>query len=126
MPLTQVSIMSGKPEAQRRAISRSICAALHQVFGVPEDDRFVTITEHHPSDFLYSPASMGVSRTDDLIIVRITANRGRTLDQKKGLYARLAALLVENAGVRPEDVLVSLVEVDRENWSLGAGLAQLA
>ena len=34
--------------------------------------------------------------------------------------------LGESPGLRPEDVFVSLVEVAKENWSLGNGLAQYA
>jgi 4-oxalocrotonate tautomerase len=35
-------------------------------------------------------------------------------------------LLAETPGVRREDVLVNLVEVARENWSFGNGIAQYA
>lgn|GEM_PF-1126800 len=50
----------------------------------------------------------------------------RTIEQKKALFRRIAQLLGESPGVRPEDVFVSLVEVAKENWSLGHGLAQYA
>ena len=41
---------------------------------------------------------------------------------KKALYAGIAERLASGAGVRPEDVLVNLIEVPRENWSFGGGL----
>ena len=53
-------------------------------------------------------------------------NLGRTLDQKRALYAKIAANLAKNPGVRPEDVLVNLVEVPKENWSFGKGEASYA
>ncbi len=45
---------------------------------------------------------------------------------KKALYARMAELLEASPGVRRQDVLVSLVEVAKENWSFGNGVAQYA
>ena len=50
----------------------------------------------------------------------------RAMEQKRALYRRIAASLHEAAGVRPEDVLVSLVEVGREDWSFGHGIASYA
>jgi phenylpyruvate tautomerase PptA (4-oxalocrotonate tautomerase family) len=126
MPITQVSILQGKSETYRRTVADSVCDALHQAFGVPEDDRFVTILEHQPADFVYAPLSMGIARTADVLIFRVTANRGRSIDQKKAFYSRLTSLLKERLGVLPDDVFISLVEVDKENWSFGSGIAQLA
>jgi hypothetical protein len=45
---------------------------------------------------------------------------------KKALYARMAELLAASPGLRREDLLVSLVEVSKENWSFGNGVAQYA
>ncbi len=58
--------------------------------------------------------------------LQITLNAGRTVEQKRALYARIVGLLAENPGVRPQDVLINLVEVPRENWSFGNGEAQYA
>jgi 4-oxalocrotonate tautomerase len=67
-----------------------------------------------------------VERTDDLLLIQITLNQGRSVEQKKALYARIAELLAAEAGVRPQDVFVGLVEVPKENWSFGDGVAQYA
>jgi len=58
-----------------------------------------------------------------LVFIQITLNTGRTLEQKKALYARIAELLAKEPGIRPEDVLINLVECAKENWSFGNGLA---
>lgn len=126
MPITQVSILEGKSETYRCVVADSVCDALHQAFGVPEDDRFVTIVEHQAANFVYSPKSMGIVRSADVLIFRVTANRGRSVDQKKAFYSRLASLLNERLSILPEDVFISLVEVEQENWSFGSGVAQLA
>ncbi len=60
------------------------------------------------------------------MLIQITANNTRTLEQKKALFPRIAERLGENPGLRPEGVFVSLIEVTKENWSLGNGLAQYA
>ena len=41
---------------------------------------------------------------------------------KKALYAAIANELAAAPGMRREDVLVSLVEVAKENWSFGGGI----
>jgi phenylpyruvate tautomerase PptA (4-oxalocrotonate tautomerase family) len=126
MPFTQISLRRGKAPVQRRAIAEAVCTALHQTFGVPDDDRFVTVTEHDDADFVYAQSSWGVTRTDNLVFIRIIANRGRTVEQKNALYARIAGLLADDPGIRPEDVYISINEVSKEDWSFGNGIAQLA
>jgi phenylpyruvate tautomerase PptA (4-oxalocrotonate tautomerase family) len=53
-------------------------------------------------------------------------NVGRTLEQKKAFYKKIADGLHERLGLRREDVLINLVEVAKENWSFGNGIAQYA
>ena len=61
-----------------------------------------------------------------MVFIQITMSAGRTLEVRKALYARIVSRLRERPGVRPEDVFVSLVEVAKENWSFGNGMAQYA
>jgi len=124
MPLTRISLLKGKSPEYRRAILDSVYRAMLETFDVPEDDRFMTIDEYEPDNFLYSKNYLGVARDDDLVIIQITANNTRTLDKKKAFYARVAELLAKSPGVRPENVFVNLVEVAKENWSFGNGVAQ--
>jgi phenylpyruvate tautomerase PptA (4-oxalocrotonate tautomerase family) len=126
MPLTRVSLRRGKPAAYRKAILDGIYDAMLGVFDVPEGDRFMLITEHDDADFSYDPSYLGIKRGDDLVIIQVTANNTRTLDKKKALYRRIAENLTKTAGLRPEDVLINLVEVVPENWSFGNGIAQYA
>ena len=126
MPLTHISLRAGKPEAYRQAICDSFHRAMHETFDVPEDNDFVIVTEHDAANFRYDASYLGVARSDDLVFIQITANNTRTVEQKKALYRRIMELLGESPGLRPEDVFVGLVEVAKENWSLGCGLAQYA
>ncbi len=93
---------------------------------VPPQDRFQVVTEHPADGLIYDPSYLGVNRTDDVVFIQITLNAGRTLDQKRALYKKIADLLSQEPGVRPEDVVINLVEVTKENWSFGNGVAQYA
>lgn len=126
MPLLHISLRAGKPEAYRQAVFDSLYRAMRETFDVPEDDQFMAMTEHEAANFRYGTSYLGVARSDDLVFVQITANATRTLEQKKALFRRIAELLGESPGIRPEDVFVNLVEVAKENWSLGNGIAQYA
>jgi phenylpyruvate tautomerase PptA (4-oxalocrotonate tautomerase family) len=126
MPLTHIALRAGKPSAYHQAIFDGLYQAMRETFNVPEDDQFMTITEHGAASFRYDPSYLGIERSDDLVLIQITANNTRTVEQKKALYRRTAELLSKNPGIRPEDVFVNLVEVNKENWSFGNGLAQYA
>jgi len=124
MPLVRIDLRRGKPPAYRKAIADGVYRALRETFNVPDEDRFMIVAEHDGADFIYSPNYLGVERSDDLVIIQITANATRTVEQKKAFYARVAALLSENPGLRSQDVFINLVEVAKENWSFGDGVAQ--
>jgi len=126
MPLAHISLRSGKPDAYRQAIIDGVYGAMRETFDVPEDDQFMSITEHSAANFRHGATYLDVARSEDVVFIQITANNTRTVGQKKALFQRIAALLSENPGLRPEDVFVSLVEVAKENWSLGNGEAQYA
>ena len=92
----------------------------------PAQDRFQIVTEHLAGGLIYDPTYLGVQRTDAIVIVQITLSTGRKLAQKRKLFKRMAELLSQNPGLRPQDLMVSLVEVAWENWSFGNGEAQYA
>ena len=126
MPLTHISMLRGKSTNYRQAIFDSLCLALHETFDVPQDNQFMTIHEHEQGNFRYGASFLDIKRSDDLVYIQITANNTRSLEQKKRLYQRITNLLGQNPGIRSEDVFINLVEVNKENWSLGNGFAQYA
>ena len=126
MPLTRVSLLKGKSPEYRKAILDGLYPALREAFGVPEDDRFMLIEEYDKSNFVYGETYSGIAHDDDRVIVQITVNNTRGPEQKKALFARIAEILAKNPGIRPENILVNLLEVPKENWSFGNGIAQYA
>jgi phenylpyruvate tautomerase PptA (4-oxalocrotonate tautomerase family) len=125
MPILHISLRAGKPEAFRQAIFDSLYRAMRETLNVPEDDQFMTITEHDAANFRYGNA-YGVARSEDVVYIQITVFNSRTVEQKKALFRRIAELLGENPGIRPEDVFVNIYDAPKENWSVGHGLAQFA
>jgi 4-oxalocrotonate tautomerase len=125
MPLIHVSMRSGKSDAFRQAIFDGLYRALQEALQVPDDDQFMTISEHDASNFRYG-AAFGIERSDDLLYIRITIFDTRTVEQKKALFQRISDILAESPGVRPEDVFVNLIESAKQNWSVGNGIAQFA
>jgi phenylpyruvate tautomerase PptA (4-oxalocrotonate tautomerase family) len=93
---------------------------------VPANDRFQVISEHDAQDLLLDRSYLGVQRSSACIVIQVTLNEGRSVDQKREFYRKVADGLHERAGMRREDVLISLVEVNKENWSFGNGEAQYA
>ena len=126
MPLVHISLRAGKPEAYRQAIFDGVYQALRDTFNVPDDDQFMAMTEHDAANFRYGATYLDVARSDDVVFIQITASNTRGMEQKKALFRRIAQRLGARPGMREEDVFVSLVEVAKENWSLGRGLAQSA
>lgn len=121
MPLVRISLREGKSASYRAAIGESVHRAMVETINVPTDDRFQILTEHPSDRLVYDKKYLGIERTDDIVVIQITLNTGRTLDQKRALYRALAEKLAKAPGLRGQDLLVSLVEVPKENWSFGNG-----
>jgi len=127
MPLVRIDHAAGKPAAYRAAISQGVHDAMLAAFNVPADDRFQIFSEHAPVTEIVRPRSyLGIEYSDDLTVIQITCNDTRSVDQKKALFAAIADNLAASPGLRREDVFVSLIEVKKENWSFGNGVAQYA
>ena len=125
MPLVRISHVAGKPAEYRFALSQGVHRALVASFGIVSDDYFQIVTEHAASSELIGPKRhLGLNYSAELVVIQITATEGRTLEQKKSLYAAIADRLSQNPGIRREDVIISVIEVKREDWSFGNGVAQ--
>ena len=124
MPLVRIALSAGKPADYRRAIGDGIHQAMIEMLAVPEHDRFQIITEHDAGGIIYDPGYLGIDRTDDIVLVQITLSAGRKPKQKRDFYARAAELLAQEPGLKPQELLINLVEVVWENWSFGNGKSQ--
>jgi 4-oxalocrotonate tautomerase len=103
-------------------VGEAIQEAMHAAL---KEERFQIFTEHAPANLVIDPTYLGIDRSVDAIVVQMTLNEGGDADVKRCLYGTLADGLREPVGLRFENLVVNLVEVNRENWSLGHGEAQL-
>ena len=124
MPLVRIDIAKGHPPGFGRAVGEIVYRAMLSEISVPADDKFQIISSHE-ADELNIPASyLGIEYTSGIVFIQITLNQGRTTELKKKFYQRIADDLHADLGVRKQDVFISLVEVNKENWSFGNGEMQ--
>jgi 4-oxalocrotonate tautomerase len=126
MPLVRIDLQKGKDASYRRKAGQIVYEAMVATTGVPKNDHFQVIGEHSAENFVFDPDYLGIHRSSELIMVQIFFNEGRSVDQKKALYKAIADGFTTELKVRREDVLITLVEVKKESWSFGNGIAQYA
>lgn len=126
MPLTRIALRKGRSQAFKQALLDQVYEAMRDSFDVPEDDRFMVLSEHDEASFAFGRRYMDIERSEDLVLIQITASEGRSTSKKQALFKAIAERLAASPGLRREDVFVNLVEVRRENWSFGNGEAQQA
>jgi phenylpyruvate tautomerase PptA (4-oxalocrotonate tautomerase family) len=124
MPLVRIDLRAGKSAGYRKALGDGVHRALIEAMGIPPDDRFQVIMEQPPEGLIYDPQYLGVRRADDVVFVQVTLSAGRKPQQKRKLFKRMAEILAESPGLKPQDLVINLVEVAWENWSFGNGEAQ--
>jgi len=116
--------MRGRPAEFRRKAGEIVYQTMVDTINVPPKDNFQIITEHDMDTLIYDPEYLDIPRTTGIIIIQITLNEGRTTGLKREFYRRLVDRLHSELDIRKEDVFISLVEVRKENWSFGNGIAQ--
>jgi phenylpyruvate tautomerase PptA (4-oxalocrotonate tautomerase family) len=126
MPIVRISFIKGKPEGFGKKIAEVVYRTMKDMMNVPPKDNFQVITEHEENSLIYDPDYLNIPRTDGVVFIQITLNEGRTVEVKKAFYKTLAQRLNQELHIRMEDVLINLVEVKKENWSFGNGIAQYA
>ena len=125
MPLVTITLRKGRPADFLRKVGNAVHEALVANAKIPEADRFQIFHEVAEHCIDVDPTFAGsnpVERSNDVVIIQIILNTGRTDEIKSALYADIAARLEKDAGVRPDDVFVNLVEVVKQNWSMASGL----
>ena len=117
MPLIRISMRRGRPASEPAAIIDGVYKALRETFEVPEKDLFAVVHQHDADEFVFD-------RSDRLVIIQLTVANTRGVTQKKKLYATITENLMKEPGLNPDDIFINLVEVKREDWSFGGGIAQ--
>ena len=124
MPLVRIDLREGTSPDYRSVLGDGVHRAMIEALAIPPDDRFQVITEHPPEGLIYDRTYLGIQRSDKVVFVQITLSVGRKPQQKRKLFQRMAEILAESPGLKPQDLVINLVEVSWENWSFGNGEAQ--
>jgi phenylpyruvate tautomerase PptA (4-oxalocrotonate tautomerase family) len=126
MPFVRVDAL-GADRDRLDALGRAVHEAMVEAIGIPSDDRFQVLVGHDGTgSTLRYDDFLGVRRDDGVVFVAITMRSGRTPDQKRALYRRIAELAQEYAGTEPRNVVVTVTENEPVDWSFGHGEAQYA
>ena len=124
MPLVRIALKRRKVPQFGRKVGEVVYRTMTDVISVPARDNFQIITEHDDNGLVYDPGYLDIRRTDGIVIIQITLSAGRTVEAKQRFYQTLVQRLESELAVRPSDVFINLVEVKKENWSFGDGVAQ--
>ncbi|WP_277961774.1 tautomerase family protein [Pseudomonas sp. RIT-To-2] len=125
MPLVRIDVAQDTSAETVKAISDVIYDAMIHTANVPTHDKFQIINRHARDELVY-PAEgyLGIQYSPRIVFVQVTWNSGRSVDVKRAFYQAVANGIHERTGVPREDVWISLVEVNREDWSFGQGEMQ--
>jgi len=122
MPTVQVDLRRELFQEKGTAISRAIHDGLIEGLDMPADDLFQVFRPHDEGEIIFSPDFGGADRRD-LVMMRITMVHMFPPDTKQRMYAALVKHL-EAAGLRHDDLLVSVVEVGFEDWYAGSPVSE--
>jgi phenylpyruvate tautomerase PptA (4-oxalocrotonate tautomerase family) len=127
VPLVRINLSKSASTETVRNVSEVVYDAMINVANVPANDKFQIINRHADDELVY-PADgyLGVTYTPGIVFIQVTWNAGRTIEVKKAFYKAVAEGISTKAGIRIQDVFISLIDVAREDWSFGNGEMQYA
>jgi len=127
VPIATIHVLEGRYDERRLGqVSKAVQDALISVLRIPSDDFFQVIHVLPRNRFLHPPSFLGMTYSDDLILLEVAFISGRPKETRLALLKELNAQVVEHAGISPDDLLIQLSEGPGENYSFGQGLAQRA
>ena len=121
MPFARIDLAQGKTPEYRATVADVVYEGIVKILKAPDGDRFMVIGEHAPENLVFDPNFLDIKRSPDLIYIQVTSTVGNTKEQKLAFFRQMADELNRRLSVRREDVFISLVFVDREDWSFGNG-----
>lgn len=125
MPFARITLLKGKSPNYLQALSDNLHRALVETFDVPAADRFQLIEQVEPEALIYDRTYLSGGRSEDFVYIAITAGKPRSTAVKQQFYRRLASLLADAPGLRPDDVMVVITTTERDGWSFSNGLTQM-
>lgn len=124
MPLVNVFLKEGKSQDYLQSVRLAIHNALMTAWGIPEHDCFQIIHEKKIEHLYIDPSMWNMKRTDNVIVLQIVSTP-RTKDMKLAFYQLLSNNLQNVVQLKPDNLFISIVNNQPEDWSFGYGKAQL-
>ncbi|HBK44495.1 MULTISPECIES: tautomerase family protein [unclassified Polynucleobacter] len=126
MPFVRIDLGKQYPDGVAQKIGDIVYEAMLKQINVPADDKFQVITKHDANELVVPKSYLGIEYSQGIVFIQVTLNEGRTTELKKKFYKAICDEVVEKLKIRPEDIVINLVEVNKENWSFGHGEMQYA
>ena len=126
MPFVRIDLNKKYPDGVAQQVGDIIFQAMREHINVPEDDKFQVITRHDTNELVIPKSYLGIEYSEGIIFIQVTLNEGRTTEMKQQFYKAINEALVAKLKLRPQDIVINLVEVNKENWSFGNGAMQYA
>jgi phenylpyruvate tautomerase PptA (4-oxalocrotonate tautomerase family) len=121
MPFARVDLLKGKSPEYRSAVADIVYRGIVDVLKAPDGDRFIVIGEHTADNLIYDPKFLGFDRSPDFLLIQVTSTVGNDKPSKLAFFRFIADELKEKLSVRPDDIMINMVYVDRSDWSFGNG-----
>ena len=121
MPFARIDLLKGKPAEYRATVAEVVYEGIVNVLKAPDGDRFIVISEHEPENLIYDPHFLGMERSADFILIQVTSTVGNNKESKLAFFRYIADELKKKLSVRPDDIMINTVFVDRSDWSFGNG-----
>jgi phenylpyruvate tautomerase PptA (4-oxalocrotonate tautomerase family) len=121
MPFARIDLAKGKPPQYRATLADIVYKGILEVLKAPDGDRFIVVNEHEPENLIYDPTFLGMKRSPDFILIQVTSTVGNNKESKFALFRFIADELKSKLSVRPDDIMINTVFVDRSDWSFGKG-----
>ena len=124
MPLITINIAEGMTEEAIDQLQKAIHACFMKAWGIPENGGFYMINEHKKSRMRINRSMWGINRSEQSPLLLQITSSPRSKELKVELFRVLAEEL-EKQGIQKEDLFISIMPTQREDWSFGNGVAQL-
>lgn len=123
MPLVRIDVNDSTDEQELQAIADAVHRAIVDSYGIPERDRFQIINRLPKGSIIAQDAGLGFDRSENVVMIQIFTQRGRSDEAKAELFSEIAQSL-QAIGIAGEDVFIGYVENGPQDWSFGFGRAQ--
>ena len=124
MPIANVQLLAGRPDAVRRELLREMARAFADVLASPIDRVQVWLTELDPALVAIGgvPAdelSAADRETREIPLVRLVMMGDRPLEQVHRAITELTSVVARVLGIPAERVRVEAQSIDGDRWGIG-------